>query len=212
MLTAIAGSGMLSFSIALNAVSMHGACTVVFVVVGAIIAFLVSCVQTLDKISWIGWVGVFSIVSSVITLAVACGVSDRPSAAPQTGPFEVIVKSVANPGFVDAINALNIIIFAYAGTPCFFNIVGEMRNVKDYTKSVLVCQSVVTTVYLVIGSVVYHYTGQYIASPALGSAGILMKKVCYGLAMPGLLVGCIINSHMPAKYSKRIARLERPLS
>lgn len=29
-----------------------------------------------------------------------------------------------------------------------------------------------------------------------------MKKVCYGLAIPGLLVGCIINTHMPAKYGK----------
>lgn len=48
----------------------------------------------------------------------------------------------------------------------------------------------------------YHFTGQYIASPALGSAGVLMKKVCYGLALPGLLVGCIINTHMPAKYGK----------
>jgi hypothetical protein len=135
MLTAIAGSGMLSFSIALNAVSTHGTCTVVFVAVGAIIAFLVSCIQTLDKISWIGWIGVVSIVSSVITLAAATGVSERPSAAPQSGPFEVIVKASANPGFTDAINALNI--------------VGEMRNVKDYTKSVLVCQSAVTMVYLV---------------------------------------------------------------
>ena len=149
MLTAIAGSGMLSFSIAMNAITVHGTCTVVFVVVGAIIAFLVSSIQTLDKISWIGWVGVVSIVSSVITLAVACGVSERPSAAPQTGPFEIDVKASANPPFVDAINALNIIIFAYAGTPCFFNIVGEMRNVKDYTKSVLVCQTAVTMVYLV---------------------------------------------------------------
>jgi amino acid permease len=149
MLTAIAGSGMLSFSIAINAVSEHGACTVIFVAVGAVIAFLVASIQTLDKISWIGWIGVGSIISAVITLAVAVGVSDRPSAAPQTGPFEIDVKASANPGFIDAMNAINIILFAFSGTPCFFNIVGEMRNVKDYTKSVLVCQTGVTTIYLV---------------------------------------------------------------
>lgn len=182
MLTAIAGSGMLSFSIALNAVSEHGTCTVVFVVVGAIISFLISCIQTLDKISWIGWVGVASIVSAVITLAAATGVQDRPSAAPQEGPFEIITKAAGHPGFVDGINAVSIIVFAYAGTPNFFNIVGEMRNTKDYTKSVIVCQSSVTMIYLVshpalrdrspadqqiIGSVVYHFTGK---SPCIPGA------------------------------------------
>lgn len=78
----------------------------------------------------------------------------------------------------------------------------SIADVLDYTKSVITCQSFVTAVYLIIGCVVYHFTGQYIASPALGSAGILMKKVCYGLAMPGLIVGCVLYTHMPAKYSQ----------
>lgn len=33
----------------------------------------------------------------------------------------------------------------------------------------------------ILGGVVYHYVGQYIASPALGSAGATMVRVCYGL-------------------------------
>lgn len=28
-----------------------------------------------------------------------------------------------------------------------------------------------------------------------------MKKICYGLAIPGLVVGCVLYTHMPAKYS-----------
>ena len=27
-----------------------------------------------------------------------------------------------------------------------------------------------------------------------------MKKVCYGLALPGLIVGAVLNTHLPAKY------------
>ena len=82
-----------------------------------------------------------------------------------------------------------------------------------------------------IVSVVYHFTGQqvsssnpesladlprYIASPALGSAGPLLKRVsfyilaevqltrqiCYGIAIPGLLVGGMVNLHLPAKYGQ----------
>jgi hypothetical protein len=142
---------MLSFSIALNAVSDHGTCTVVFVVVAAIITGIISSIQTLNKISWLGWVGAISIVASVTTLAVAVGVNDRPALAPQNAPFMIITYGSRAIPFVDAINAISTIIFAYAGTPSFYNIVGEMRDQKDYTKSVLVCQSVVTMIYLVSG-------------------------------------------------------------
>lgn len=54
----------------------------------------------------------------------------------------------------------------------------------------------------IIGVVVYHFCGIYVTSPALGSAGPLFKKICYGLALPGLLCGAILNTHIPAKLSK----------
>lgn len=161
--------------------TLHAACTIVWVVVGAIIVGGLSAIQTLDKISWIGWVGLVSILGSLITVTVAVGVT----------PIEAdrITQVAADPTFVDAINAVSVIVLAYAGTPNYFNIAAEMRDPKQYTKSVLLGQSFVTMVYLVIGCTVYHFVGQYIASPALGSAGELMQRVCYGIALPGLIAG-----------------------
>ena len=52
------GSGMLSTSIGLNAVSSHGTCTAVFVAVAAIISFILASIRTLGNIKWIAWVGV----------------------------------------------------------------------------------------------------------------------------------------------------------
>lgn len=43
---------------------------------------------------------------------------------------------------------------------------------------------------------VYFYCGSYVASPALGSAGVLLKKVCYGLALPGLCVSTLLFVHV----------------
>lgn len=60
----ISGSGMLGLSIALNSISNHGACTVVFVVVAAIATFLFSVIQTLDRLSFLGWIGLVSIMSA----------------------------------------------------------------------------------------------------------------------------------------------------
>ena len=68
-------------------------------------------------------------------------------------------------------------------------------------------------IYLVLGCTIYHFVGQYIASPALGSAGDLMKRICYGIALPGLVVGGVLYTHIPAKYIfVRLLRHSRHLS
>lgn len=52
------------------------------------------------------------------------------------------------------------------------------------------------TAYVVIGTVVYYYCGSFVASPALGSAGPLLKRICYGLALPGLLATTTLTVHV----------------
>lgn len=196
----ISGSGMLSVSISFNAMSDHGTCTVVFAIVAAIMVFALSSVRTLDRLSFLGWIGMVSILSACITLAVSVGVQSRPSAAPQTGPWSKDLVMFGSPSFADASSSLGTVVFAFAGTPAFFNVVAEMRRPGDFPKTVALCQSVVTAIYVTIGIVVYYYCGVYVASPALGSAGILLKKVCYGLALPALTIGAVIYCHLPAKY------------
>jgi hypothetical protein len=55
---------MLSISIALNALSLHGACTAIFVAVAAVIGFVFCSIQTLGRITWLAWVGVICIISA----------------------------------------------------------------------------------------------------------------------------------------------------
>ncbi|KIW45217.1 uncharacterized protein PV06_03619 [Exophiala oligosperma] len=196
----VAGSGMLGISIGLNAVSTHGACTAVFVAVAAIAGCGLGSIQTLGRISWLAWLGLTCILTAIITLTVAVGVQNRPSAAPQQGAWSSDYKLFNNPSFSDASAALSSLVFAYAGTPGFFAIVAEMRDPRHYTRSLLVCQSGVTAIYVTVGCVVYYYCGSYVASPALGSAGHLMKKICYGFALPGLLVTTTLVIHVASKY------------
>ncbi|CBY01386.1 similar to amino acid transporter [Plenodomus lingam JN3] len=196
----IAGAGMLSVSIGLNAISMHGTCTAVFVVVAFIIGFGLASVSTLEKVGWLAWVGLAGIISSIFVLTVSVGVQDRPAEAPQFGPWESDFELFKKPRFSNAAAALASLVFAYAGTPAFFSIVSEMRDPRDYGKALAICQSVVTILYITIGIVVYYYCGSYVASPALGSAGVLMKRICYGLALPGLLVTVMLVTHISAKY------------
>lgn len=141
-----------------------------------------------------------SILVALLTLTIAVGVQERPAAAPQTGVYHSDYKLIGNPTFIQAMGAINSFIFAYAGTPGFFAIISEMREPKDYNKAMFTCQGVMTATYLLVGIVVYYYCGSFVASPALGSAGPLLKRVCYGLALPGLIASTCLVSHFPAKY------------
>jgi hypothetical protein len=48
-----------------------------------------------------------------------------------------------------------------------------------------------TVMYLVAGLVIYRYAGQGVESPAPSSAGPLMKKICYGIAIPTVRVSLL---------------------
>ncbi|KAH6695671.1 putative amino acid transporter [Plectosphaerella plurivora] len=188
----VSGAGILGVSVALNALSVHGTCTAVFVAVAAIIAFAVASIQTLGRLQGLAWF--------VFTLTIAVGVQDRPAAAPQDGPWESDFAIAKTPTFARAASAMGTYVFAYAAAPLFFPVIAEMRDPRDYTKALLVCQSGVTITYVVIGCVVYYYCGSYVASPALGSAGVLLKKVCYGIGLPGIILTTVLCLHLPAKY------------
>ncbi|KAM0332771.1 hypothetical protein ACHAPQ_005598 [Fusarium lateritium] len=149
-------------------------------------------------------------------VTIAVGIQDRPSAAPKINidhEWKSDYNLYNSPGFADAMTAISTIIFAYAGTPLFFPIAAEMRDPRHYTKSMVLCQSVATVTYVVVGIVIYYYCGSYVASPALGSAGKTIKQIAYGLALPGLIAGATINAHVTGKYLfVRILRGSRHLT
>ncbi|WOO84835.1 N amino acid transport system protein [Vanrija pseudolonga] len=188
-----------SVATALNAITTHGACTAIFIAVTSVVGFTLCCLRTLSHVAFLGWVGLVSILAAVFTVAIACGVQGRPAAAPQVGPWTKEIKLFGSPSFAEGMTAVSSIVFACGATGTFFNIVSEMREPRKYVRSMVLSLSFLGVVYIVIGSVVYLYCGQYVASPALGSAGVLMKKVCYGLAIPGMLVTLAIYGHLGGK-------------
>lgn len=132
----------------------------------------------------------------VFTVTIAVGIQDRPSAAPKEGVWKSDYKIVNHPKFTDAVAAISSMIFSYAGTPGFFSIAAEMRDPRHYTRSLVVCQTIITVVYITVGVVMYYYCGSYVASPAIGSAGPLLKKVGYGIGLPGLIASLLLLLHV----------------
>ncbi|KAL4878166.1 transmembrane amino acid transporter protein-domain-containing protein [Aspergillus karnatakaensis] len=194
----VAGSGILGLSIGLNAVSSHGTCTAVFVVVAAVAGFTLASIRTLGRISWIAWVGLGCIATSVLLVTIAVGVQGGPSTAPPGWSSDY--KIMNKPTFAEGVSVVSTLIFACSATPAYFSLVAEMRDPRYFTRALVVSQFGSTLVYVVVGVVVYYYCGTLVASPALGSAGALIKKIAYGLSLPGLLATTTIVIHLPSKY------------
>jgi hypothetical protein len=89
---------------------------------------------------------------------------------------------------VDAFLAVTNIVFAYIAHVSFFGIMSEMEDAREFPKALAMLQVVDTTMYIVTAMVIYCYAGPDVKSPALSSAGPLMKKVAYGLAIPTVSV------------------------
>lgn len=143
--------------------------------------------------------------SSVSIVTIAVGVQGHPPAIDGVIP-EPDYKLFGSPTFTEAMSAISTVCLSYAGTPAFFNIVAEMKDQRFYNRSLAVSQSIITIVYIVCGTVVYLYCGSHVASPALGSAGILIKKICYGIALPGLIVSEVVLLHVSPQLPKPVVR------
>lgn len=142
----------------MNAVTLHGACTIIFVLIGTGLGIAIGMYRTLDKISWTTWVALFSIMAALITATAATGIQDRPAEAEPGEPLNV--RMFNNPGFLPGVQAGTNIILAFTGGPAFYNVLSEMKNTRDFNKSVYVCQGWVTATYAIIACVMYGYVGE----------------------------------------------------
>lgn len=170
----IMASHLLTFTVAMNTITNHGTCSVVFGIVGMIISFICSLPRTLEKISWLSLVSFFSILAAVLITMIAVGIEN-----PGTG-----VVAVANTNLYHGFSAVTNIVFAFCSHGAFFGLMAELRNPRDFTKSLCLLQGIDVSLYLIAAVVIYRYAGDGVTSPALGSASPVVAKVAYGIALP----------------------------
>lgn len=154
-----------------------------------------------SQIGWLTWAGFASVFVAVFIVVVAVTQVDRPAAAPQTGDYELGFAAIAHPTFSTGIVATCSIFVSYAGTSAFLPVISEMREPRDFRKSLYLCMAIVIASYNSFSLVVYRYCGGWVAVPSLGSAGETVKIAAYGVGFIGLLVSGCLYLHVGAKYS-----------
>lgn len=202
LLVMIAGSGILSTTIALNAISEHALCTMAFagIVVGACLIIGGGCRQ-LMKVAWLGWFGIVCVIISIWTLTIAMLTKHYPLASiGQTGRVHVKAANTSS-SFADAMSAVTTQLFSILGNVSFYTISAEMKKPRDFEKAVYAGQLFVIANYILVGCIVYGKAGQFLTSPALGSAGPLIKKICYGFSLPAVLITAVMYSHLATKQT-----------
>ena len=136
----IMASHILTFTVAMNTITDHGTCSIVFGIVGMIVSFICSLPRTLEKMSWLSFVcelgillwlasllanrsfpAFISILSAVMITMIAVGVQDNG------GPVEATVKTNLFHGFTAVTN----IVFAFG--KCLSSRIRSLANLCSWT-------------------------------------------------------------------------------
>ncbi|KAI0647479.1 transmembrane amino acid transporter protein-domain-containing protein [Trametes meyenii] len=185
----ICGSHVLTGLIAFDTITAGASCSVVWAAVTAIICLVLTLPRTLNGISYMSVVSFISILSAVLITMIGVGVAG----------YKGGVTAKADLHFAPAFLAVTDIIFAYSGHVAFFTFIAELKEPKDFSKALYLLQISDTTLYLIIGIVVYAYAGDTTVSPALGNTGTILRKISYGIALPTIIIAGVINGHVCAK-------------
>ncbi|KAL4914755.1 transmembrane amino acid transporter protein-domain-containing protein [Aspergillus aurantiobrunneus] len=194
-------SHILTFTVAMNTLTEHGTCSLVFGVVGLIVSLVLSLPRTMKNMSWLSLASFISIFCAVLIAMVAIGI-EHPG-----GPVKATTETSLVTGFTSALN----IILSYASHNAFFNVIAELKEPRDFPKALTLLQSIDISLYLVAGVVIYYFAGADVKSPALGSVNPLVSKIAYGVALPTIIIAGVINGHIACKsiYTRAFAGTNR---
>ncbi|KAL4923445.1 neutral amino acid permease [Aspergillus undulatus] len=187
----VMASHLLTFTVAMNTLTNHGTCSIVFGVVGMVVSFILCLPRTLEKMSWLSLVSFISIFSAVMICMIGVGIEK-----PGVHNTEAVVNTNLYHGFTAVTN----IVFAFCGHAAFFGLAAELKDPRDFPKGLCLLQGIDISLYLIAAVVIYRFGGADVKSPALGSASPIVSKVAYGIALPTILIAGVIYGHVAAKY------------
>ena len=193
------GSHCLTGIIAFVRITESEICTVIFGLISTIILLLAAIPPSFADLAILGYIDFASIILAIGITIIATGVqSPHSPGGLSSSTWSAWPKEDAD--FPKVMVALNNIVFAYSFAPTLPSFMAEMHTPKDYVKSVYAIGLIEIVLYTVIGSLVYYFVGQDVQSPALLSAGPLISRIAFGVAIPVIFISGSINTSVVARY------------
>ncbi|KAJ4185853.1 hypothetical protein NW755_008305 [Fusarium falciforme] len=194
----IVASAVVTLSVALNTLSNHGTCTVVFILVSCIGCYLLSIPRTMKFVSKAGIPNAVSVVGACMVVLISLAVSG-PNNKPDDWSRDIVI--VGHPSFRDGLNACLRVVFSYAGTFTFVSYMAEMKDpARDFGFSLAVLEIGSTVFYVIMAVVLYCLSAELTTSPVLSAAATIPAKVAYGIVLPAVIATALSIGHTGCKY------------
>lgn len=187
----------------LNTMSNGAVCTVVFSFVVAIISWCFSLPRTFSTLSKVATLSAFFTFISVVLAAVFASVEDHPAGySAALGEPIVLVVPAKGTSFVKGMNAFLNISYTFIGQITLPSFIAEMKEPRDFWKSVTAVTIAEIIVFSVVGAVTYNYVGnQYMVAPAFGSIGDdVFKKVSFSFMIPTIIFLGVLYASVSARF------------
>ena len=181
----ILGQVTIQFGENISLVSKFKLCYVVCPILFIVAGFFLTQIRTLKAYGWVANLAVWlNLLAIFITMGVmahsppnyeisvlgsAGGAVDPTTITPDAnGNYPPVMHYGALPpnSLVGSINGLLSGVLAYAGAQLFVEFLAEMRRPRDFIKAMWGAQFFIYSVYLIYGSYVYHFQGQYSFAPS----------------------------------------------
>ena len=177
--------------------NVGGCRTVQFGVVITAICFLLSLPRTFSVMAKIATVSAFFTFISVLLATIFAGIQSHPAGySAEKGAPIVTAVPVAGTTFVQGMAAFLNISYTFIGQITLPSFIAEMRDPREFPKSLWACTIAEIIVFSVVGAVIYAFTGnQYMTAPAFGSLEDKYKKISFSFMIPTILfLGCLYAS------------------
>jgi len=195
----LVGSHCLTGSIAFSNMTDNGTCSLVFGIVSAIILLLLALPPSFADVAILGYIDFVSIMVAIGITMIATGVvSGRAAGGLSAVDWSAWPKEDVS--FAEVFVAITNIVFSYSFAVCQFSFMDEMHTPKDFVKSIWALGLIEIVIYTLTGALIYAFVGQDVSSPALLSAGGLMAKIAFGVALPVIFISGSINGTVVARY------------
>ncbi|KAL7796059.1 transmembrane amino acid transporter domain-containing protein [Trichoderma ceciliae] len=177
--------------------TIGGCRTVEFGVVVTVICLIASLPRTFSMMSKLGTASAIFTFISVLLATIFAGIQDKPAGfTAALGSPIVTAIPVKGTTFVNGMSAFLNISYTFIGQITLPSFIAEMRDPREFPKSLWACTIAEIIVFSIVGGVIYANTGnQYVTAPAFGSLDDLYKKVSFSFMIPTLIfLGCLYAS------------------
>ncbi|KAJ4309162.1 hypothetical protein N0V84_011668 [Fusarium piperis] len=196
----VAASAIVTLSIALNTISSHATCTVVFIFVACAACFLLCLPRTTKFVSNLGVPNAVSVLAASILVMISLGIRG-PRQVDSIDDWHRDIVVIGHPTFRDGLNACLKIVFAYAANLSFVGYMAEMKDpIRDFKFCLAFLEGSCITLYSAFAIIFYCLGAEYTTSPILGATSSTPAKAAYGVVLPAIYSTGLAYGHIGAKY------------